>query len=271
MTGNRKILIWGCVSVLALVFIWAIWTPMWRFIFRVAEIIADVFLFFWLPIWHLILGALAASWSAIMSALSIAISAAVSIALLALVLLFGKWALGQVFQRFDGINVQIKNLGKSLGDEALRSGKDALFIALLSLLIAPVAYAATDDFIEKFSTIRFLAVCAFGFCIAKLFIMYPARIAKTGGIAITIAILIGCAAFLNFRYHLVSDASSGSSNLRNILFPADPHLAELQLIKLATAAVMAALSVLAISYPFNLSEWKRMLRVNEPEAALTKA
>ena len=153
----------------------------------------------------------------------------------------------------------MSELGKSIGDETRRGAKDGIFVAVLGMFFAVIAYAATDDFIDKFSTIRLLAACSIGICVSKLFIMFPSPIAKGDSVLLTISIIVGCFAFLSYRYDLVQDAYSEFSKLRAFLFPHDHELAQRQLIKITIAMGMLVLSVLAISYPFSRSEWKRML------------
>jgi len=258
MPNRNKLVAW-VASVCGVIFlIWLIWTPLW-------EVIGGIWrglLYILASLWQFVVTVVSLAASMIVYLVSVALWVAVFVALVAAVGMFVIWTLKLLLARIGEIGAQVKALGEALGEDGRRSARDAIFLSLLSFLLVAIVYAATDDFVEKFSTIRFLAACGIGFCVGKLFLMYPSRLAKGAGAVLTLALLVGALTFLNYRYGLAGDAHGGFANLRASLFPQAPELVEKQLIKLTVVVAIGILSLLAIAYPFRLAEWRKMLRVS---------
>jgi hypothetical protein len=140
---------------------------------------------------------------------------------------------------------------------------DAAFIAILSLISGLLFYMVTEDFMKavstNFSGIRFLAASSVGYCIAKLFLLFPARLSKIGGVALTCLIFVGSAIFLNVKFDLLHDAVRGFPALRGTLAKEEP-------INWIIGAVIALFAALSLLYPFTLNEWKRMLSIPRPNS-----
>ena len=262
MPNRDKLAAW-VASIFGAVFVlWLIWTPLWQVIGGIWRGL----LFILASLWQIVVSIVSLAASALLYLAAFALWAAVFIALVVVVGMFAMWALELLFRRIGELGAQVQKLGESLGEDGQRNAKDAIFLSLLSFLLVAIVYGATDDFIEKFSTIRFLAACGIGFCVGKLFLMYPSRLAKGAGAVLTLALLFGALTFLNYRYGLVGDAHSGFANLRTSLFPQRHDLAERQFIKLTVVVAIGVLSALAIAYPFRLADWRKMLRVSPVRA-----
>jgi len=206
-----------------------------------------------LAVWIFIVGAFSIAYSTLLVIAGVAISVFCAVVATVFVASIALWGFGSLGRK---LTAELRELRAEMKDEARRAARDATFIALLGVLSAMIAYMATDDFIQKLSTIRVLAASSIGYCAAKLFLLLPDRIAKLGGLLLTLVILTGSAMFLNERFDLVRDAATGFERLRAVLQSADR-------IKLTILATIAVLSGLSLLYPFTWTEWKRLLRVEK--------
>ncbi len=252
MPDRKTLVVWTAVFVGGLFFLWLIWTPLWLAIGAIWQLLLYVL--------NGILQIFVTAFELIASAIVYLVSFAMWLAVVFVIGLLASYGLKLLLARIGELGAQVQKLGEMIGEDSRRSAKDALFLSLLAFVLALVVYAATDDFIERFSALRFLAACGIGFCIAKLFLMYPSRLAKAGGAILTLVLAIACFLFLNHRYGLIGDLGHGFPELRKTLFPSDPHLAESQFIKLMVAIAIGTLSALAIAYPFGATQWQKMLR-----------
>jgi hypothetical protein len=123
---------------------------------------------------------------------------------------------------------------------------------------------ATNDFLADVTTVRFMAISAFGFVIAKLVMFFPSRLAKGLGIVLNVMLLVAALMFVVIHYDLVNDARNGFIGLRRTI--ENP----LNGLKLLLIAIVAVLSILSLFYPFTWREWRQLLtveRVARPEPA----
>jgi hypothetical protein len=93
--------------------------------------------------------------------------------------------------------------------------------------------------------------------IVQIFLLFPARVSKIGGAALTCFILVGSAIVLNAKYDLARDAVRGFPNVRSILAEQEP-------ISWMIGGIIALFAILALLYPFTLKEWKRIISIPRP-------
>jgi hypothetical protein len=192
--------------------------------------------------------------TAIVAALIVGVALAVALGIVALLVIEGTRLLSH---RVVAMTAEMHALKMEFREGA----RDAAFIAILSLISGVIFFMMTEDFAKDFSgkvsTIRFLAASSVGYCVAKLFLLFPTRVSKIGGVALTCLIVVGSAIVLNARYDLVHGAVGAFPNVRSALAKEEP----LSWMIGGTVCLFAALSLL---YPFTLKEWKRMLSIPPP-------
>jgi hypothetical protein len=192
--------------------------------------------------------------TAIVGALIVVIAVAVAFGIVALLVIEGTRVLSE---RVAALTTEMGALKMEFREGA----RDAAFIAILTLISGVIFYMATEDFMKQFSggfsTIRFLAASSVGFCVAKLFLLFPARISKIGGMALTCLIVVGSAILLNAKYDLVHDVLHGFPTVRSALANEEP-------VAWMIGAIIALFSILSLLYPFTLKEWKRILSIPQP-------
>lgn len=149
--------------------------------------------------------------------------------------------------------------GAEAREEAKRTARDAAFLALVATLCALIAYMATEDFLEKFSTIRFLATCAIGLVAAKIIMLFNSRMAKFSGIFLTITILAGAVLFITVRFRLWTDPTTGLAEIGH-RFTDPKHVPAAVL-----AVIVAILVAIAGAYPFTIAEWRRLVTVSRSD------
>jgi hypothetical protein len=192
--------------------------------------------------------------TAIVAALIVVIAIAIALGIIGLLVIEGTRLLSH---RLAAMTAEMHALKMEFREGA----RDAAFIAVLSLISGLIFYMATEDFIKgfstDFSTIRFLAASSVGYCVAKLFLLFPARASKISGVALTCLIFVGSAIVLDAKYELVHDAVRGFPNVRSTLAKQEP-------IGWMIGGIITLFAMLALLYPFTLKEWKRILSVPQP-------
>jgi len=258
MGPNRKLIFWIAGLVVGAVLLYFVGPPLLHLVVAIFWLVYSIVAGFigWLV--SVVLEALHLALSSIIQFVSIAISAVVFIALAAATVLLAQAAFRIILNQFTKIGEQMKAIGDSISKDAQRGAKDAFFVALLAVMLSGLLYATTEDFIDHFSTLRLLAASGIGFCVAKLFVMYPSRISKLAGLGLTLAVFAGTVVFVSYRYQLLPDVQAGLS--RAIQVPLDDNERQRQLIKWVIVVLITIFSALAILYPFSWAEWKRMLK-----------
>src|SRR5262249_28514235 len=145
---------------------------------------------------------------------------------------------------------EMKELKLEIREEMRIAGRDAIFIAILGITFAVGAYIATDDFLERFSTLRFLTVTSAGYCLAKLFMLFPSRFAKAGGAALTLVLFAGSVIFIGDRYDLFHGVTDGFHKFNAVLDHQDQEKLRVKWMVLLTITLLSALVLL---YPFTLT------------------
>jgi hypothetical protein len=125
--------------------------------------------------------------------------------------------------------------------EGKQTALDSGFLAVLAAGSGAVAYLATDDFLDHFHTIKFMAVASLSCCIGKAAILTPARTSKLVGIVITLFAIMASGFYLANQYKRINWDQLDATR--------------------AFAFVMIVLLMgTAVGYPFSVRGWKRLLR-----------
>jgi hypothetical protein len=160
-------------------------------------------------------------------------------------------------EKLAALGQQIRELHVAFRLESKRTARDAAFLALIGALSAVIAYMGTEEFLRHISTIRLFAVCSMGLVAAKLFFFFPTRVAKGCGMLLTFLIIVGSTAFVAVRYEFTHGVAKGFANLVNAF--SEPQNEP----KILLIAIIAILSLLALLFPFTISEWRRLLATPE--------
>jgi hypothetical protein len=154
------------------------------------------------------------------------------------VVLFVLWlGLLTILKGFATLGSKLETISTDGRQAALDSG----FLAVLAAGSAAVAYLATNEVLDKFYTLHFLAVASMSSCVGKSSLMMPARAAKWVGTAITLVAVVATIFFLANQYKKINWYAVEATR--------------------AFAFVMMALLMgTAVGYPFTIRGWKRLLR-----------
>jgi hypothetical protein len=131
----------------------------------------------------------------------------------------------------------------AISAEGKRAAIDTGFVAALATGAAGIAYVATDDFLEHFHTLKFLAVTSISCCVGKMSLLTPTRPAKFVGVVIVIFSVASSIFYLAFRFNEISWSAVDATRA------------------FAFVVILTLLSA-AAGYPFTIRGWRRMLSVS---------
>jgi hypothetical protein len=156
---------------------------------------------------------------------------------------------------------EFAKLSNTLSKQAAEAAIDATVIALIALLASLMFYAITNDFLDKFSTVRVLAVCAALFSVCKMLILIPMRSCKITGALITMIVLLVLFTYLLARYQLLAPSGLSFGGIFSAWEYSGEGSRSRPFLIFALGAAGTLLFV-SVFYPFTVRGWQRIWKIN---------
>lgn len=158
--------------------------------------------------------------------------------------------LKQITDALHDLSRKFDALSSDMSEKARDAAVDAVFLAMLGIASALVAFVSTEDFLKEIAVLKILAVASMCYAVLKATMLIPIRSTQILSAVFMAAILAGTLVLLHHKHPLYP-----LSEPRGV----GHWFLKAEVTQITAASAIIVLSALSIGYPFTWQAWKKRI------------